>query len=154
MVVYDRLVDFAKSPYLDLNHVVAAELEVYLLQLLVNDELITAEYAVDKVTGLMVAKDPRGPENLALFLRLLVKTEEPRWFLGLAERLLAREVLSAEQVAEIWCALTNKGVASSEYPETLLDEAHRLRWPAREELLAHRPDLLMRLSKLEDDELL
>jgi hypothetical protein len=77
IVVYDRLVDFAKSPYLYGNHVVLAELEVYLLQLLVNDELVTAEY-VDKITVLAVAKDPRGPENLALFLRLLVKAEDPR----------------------------------------------------------------------------
>jgi hypothetical protein len=112
MVVYDRLVDFATGPYLDLDHVVDAELEMYLLQLLVNDELVTAEYAVDKVTGLMIAEDPHGPENLSLFLRLLVKTEQPRWFLDLAERLLAREVLSTEQVAEIWCALADKGIVS------------------------------------------
>jgi hypothetical protein len=141
IVVYDRLVDFAKSPYLYGNHVVLAELEVYLLQLLVNDELVTVEY-VDKITVLAVAADPRGPENLALFLRLLVKAEDPRWFLDLVERLLAREALSNEQVAEIWCALADKGIAASAYPEALLGEAHRLRWPARDEQLAHRPDLL------------
>ncbi|WP_439657513.1 NACHT domain-containing protein [Lentzea sp. HUAS TT2] len=153
-VVYDRLVDFATGPYLDLDHVVDAELEMYLLQLLVNDELVAAEYVVDKVTGLAVTNDPRGPENLSLFLRLFAKADEPRWFLDLVERLLAREVLSVEQVAEIWCALADKGIAGSAYPEALLDEAHRLRWPAREQLLEHRPDLLARLSKLEDDELL
>lgn len=154
MVVYDRLVDFSEAPYCIIDQAVDTGLEMYLLQLLVNDELVPAEYVVDKVTRLMVTMDPRGPENLALFLRLLVKAEEPWWFLSLVERLLAREVLSVEQVAEIWCALADKGISSGAYPVVLLHEAYNLRWPAREELLAHRPDLLTRLSKLEDDELL
>ncbi|NGY63626.1 hypothetical protein G7043_32375 [Lentzea sp. NEAU-D13] len=154
MVVYDRLADFAGAPYLGLDVVVDAELERYLVQLLVNDELVTAEYVVDKLTGLLILDEPSGPENLALFLRLLARTEEHWWFMDFVNGLLDREAVNVEQVAEIWCALADKGIPSSEYPEALLDEAHRLRWPAREELLAHRPDLLTRLSKLEDDELL
>ncbi|WP_086664840.1 NACHT domain-containing protein [Lentzea kentuckyensis] len=154
MVVYDRLLDFVEGPYLDLKSFMAAELKLYLLQLLVNDELVSAEYVVDRVTRLRTVMDPHGPETLTLFLRLLDKSDELAWFMDVVERLLAREAVSVEQVAEIWCALADKGIASSEYPEALLDEAHRLRWPEREELLAHRPDLLTRLSKLEDDELL
>ncbi|CRK59349.1 hypothetical protein [Alloactinosynnema sp. L-07] len=74
--------------------------------------------------------------------------------MNIVEDLLVNDAVDVEELAEIWCALADKGITSSEFPESLLDAAHHLRWPAREAVLAHRPDLLRRLSRLEDDELL
>ena len=74
--------------------------------------------------------------------------------LALSRSLFVNDAVDVEVVAEIWCALADKGITSSEFPVSLRDEAHHLRWPDREDVLAHRPDLLRRLSRLEDDELL
>ena len=76
------------------------------------------------------------------------------WILDIVEELLVNDTVDIEEVAEIWCALADKGIANSEIPVSLRDASHQLRWPERETLLAHRPDLLSRLFRLEDDELL
>lgn len=154
MVVYDRIVDFAADPYSPLDLAVWEALQTYVLQLLVNDEQVSAEYVVDKIATLGFVMNPDGTENLALLLRLLSRTSQHEWFLNVVEELLVNESVDVEEIAEIWCALADKGVASSEFPAALRDEAHHLSWPARETVLAHRPDLLARLSRLEDDELL
>lgn len=154
MVVYDRIVAFVESPHTAPDYAVIEPLQTYVLQLLVNDDQISAEYIVGKVSTLSLVVRPDGPENLTLLLRLLSRTSQHEWFLDVVEELVVNDAVGVEELAEIWCALTDKGITSSEFPTWLLDEAHHLRWPAREIVLAHRPDLLRRLSRLEDDELL
>lgn len=154
MVVYDRIADFAAAPYTALDFTVMEPLQTYVLQLLVNDDQVSADYVVDKITDLGFVMGPRGTENLALLLRLLQRTSQYEWFLGIIEELIHVDVVDVEEIAEIWCALADKGIPSSEFPSSLRDEARHLRWPAREATLAHRPDLLTRLSRLEDEELL
>jgi hypothetical protein len=155
MAVYDRIVGFAGEPYVMLDDSVARQLDTYVLQLLVNDDLVPAEYVLNKLPDIDFAMNPPyGAQNLGLFLRLLSRTSQHYKFLGVLEDLLSRNSVGVEQTAEIWCALADKGIPSSQYPELLRDDAHHLQWPEREKSLAHRPDLLKRLSELEDDELL
>ena len=92
--------------------------------------------------------------NFALFLRLLATTQRYQDFVEAVDEWITVHELPLEQAAELWCALADKGVPVANYPAQLLDRAHALRWPEREEPLAHRPGLLHRLSALEDGELL
>jgi hypothetical protein len=150
MDVYDRITDFANSAA-TVGDYPRAPLGSFILQLLVNDDRIPPEYVLEKIDFLPRAKTAR---NIPLFLRLLAKSPMDDYFFEVIDEILTEDESTLEEVAEIWCALAGKGVPSSAFPAVLRDRAHDLHWPEREDLLAHRPDLLKRLSALEDAELL
>ncbi|QKV73155.1 NACHT domain-containing NTPase [Amycolatopsis sp. Hca4] len=155
MVVYDRLIRFTEAGDLLFLEETWNWLDSLILQLLVNDTTVPARYIQANLGALSSAvAPPRGLPNLELFLRLLSRSPDYGELLDVFERLLTEDTATHEQIAEIWCALADKGVPVSEYPEALHDRAISLRWPERDEHLAHRPDLLHRLSALEDAELL
>ncbi|MGW4059420.1 NACHT domain-containing protein [Amycolatopsis sp. NPDC004747] len=155
MAVYDRLIRFTEAGVGPSVGDLWGWLDSLILQLLVNDTTIPTEYIQANLDALSSAiGPPRGLLNLELFLRLLSRSSKYEYLLKVFEQLLTGGLPTHEQIAEIWCALAEKGVPVHEYPEALRDQAVSLRQPERDEHLAHRPDLLQRLSALEDAELL
>lgn len=153
MATYTRLITS-----IDLGHIggpIEEDLASLIFQLLVNDDSVPASYVLEHTPSLYHAiEPPHGLRHLGLLLRLLIRTADHAPFLGVLDSLMELNELSLEQAAEVWCALADKGIPTEEYPAALRDRAYSLRWPEREEPLAHRPDLLKRLSELEDGELL
>lgn len=154
MIVYNRLIDFSERGR-GLDRTLWHQLDSLILQLLVNDTTVSPSHIMEWLGTLTAAVDPpQGLLNLELFLRLLRRSLDYHALLHVFNKLLEQGEATHEQAAEIWCALADKGVPVSEYPDALRDRAISLRWPERDEHLAHRPDLRKRLSALEDGELL
>ncbi len=152
--VYQRLLHFIGHAE-SIDSRMRGQLASHVLQLLVNDEVIGPVDGLRHLHSLSYAAGaPHGRHNFRLFLRLPSRIPNHKVLLVLIETLVSSNEMGLEQLAEIWCALAEQGIPTSEYPYELRDHSHSLRWPEREEPLAHRPDLLRRLSALEDDELL
>nr|WP_143218914.1 hypothetical protein [Actinokineospora bangkokensis] len=143
--VYLRLVNFAAP--------VASEHAALVFQLLVNDELVPESFLREHLHEVDLPMLGQRVRNLGLYLKLLDR-EGGREHALEALNATLQEGVSLEQAAEIWCALADRRIPVADYTEALGDYAHDLRWPQRDTALAHRPDLLSRLSALEDDELL
>ncbi|MGV9359130.1 NACHT domain-containing protein [Amycolatopsis sp. NPDC003731] len=155
MVVYARLIRFTNSGERTLDSDLWSWLDSLILQLLVNDSGVPATYIQENLGELGAAiSRPDGLLNLELFLKLLSRSSDYTELLGVFDRILAGDEPTHEQVAEIWCAFADKGVPVPEYPERLRSYAGSLRRPERDVHLAHRLDLLQRLSTLEDAGLL
>nr|WP_143046960.1 hypothetical protein [Amycolatopsis xylanica] len=154
IAAYRRLVGVCRV--FALNHVADwRQLSTQILHMLVNDDLIPPDFVVAHLDDLAGARrSPEGARNLGLLLRLLPRISEYDVFLSSLGDLLERNILSVEQIAETWCALAEAGIPRPRFHEALHEQAHLLRWPERGELLARRPDLLQRLSALDDEELL
>ncbi|WP_370949169.1 NACHT domain-containing NTPase [Amycolatopsis sp. cg5] len=149
--VYARIVSFVRFTRGHFEERFASQV----LQMLVNDEVIYSEFIVEQLRDLAGAfAPPVGPGNLSLLLRLFSRVAQYEVVLESLGVLMEQNELRVEQIAETWCVLAEKGIPHAQFPEKLREQASLLRWPERGESLAHRPDLLKRLSVLDDKELL
>ncbi|MGA6168358.1 hypothetical protein [Amycolatopsis magusensis] len=151
MEIYERLVTFCARDSLA-NAGTIQPIASQVLYMLTTDSCISTDFILRQLGGLTIAlKAPDGGRNLELLLRLLEKSYEYEPLLIALNELLLHNDTNIEQIAEVWCALAEKCVPKRQFPEKILHQANLLRWPDRSEFLAHRPDLLQRLSTLDDE---
>ncbi|MBB5857481.1 NACHT domain-containing protein [Amycolatopsis umgeniensis] len=148
IAVFERLVQFGKHALLR-HEEWGQQFASQISYLLVNDDVVPVSFVLQHLEALLEHAGPTYRDhNLKLILRLFARISDVHTFLPMLDEMLRGHRLRTELAAEFWCALTEKGASAAEFPYEVREHIADLRSRNRDELLAHRPALLKRLSAL------